>query len=341
MKINSKSIILIHLLFSISFCFDELRDSTDIDGNKFHSKEKAYKMYLQNNTINNILFGHYGFLYGVGFGGNAILRGNTPFEANTIWLFTPLFAGTLINITANDFLNNINIKQNKKIDKNLYFKSFYISPDISSIKHFKAEGDKWTAEVLKTNTSFDYPAIGYRTGRISEKYGYDFEMALLAHHTIKQKVYYNFNGEIYNEEANSYVELPSTMEIDLPSHFLMLHSLFTGLNFYYNLPEFGFRPYIGFGAGLLLNSVQSQYPGPANLVQNENNFTLDDMSFNWGYHLITGFRYLKSDSFYYLELRPTFHNYKYNSGSGKLTEVDQFLLQSVQFQIGIGKNLFK
>ncbi len=342
MRINMKSVTFIYLLLSVSFCYEALNDSTEINNKEVYNAEKAYKTYLQNNIISNLIFGHYGFMYGVGIGGNSILAGDKPFKANTLWLITPIFAGTFINLTTNDYIKNfLKVKQNKKINKNIYFKSFFIGPDISSINRFKAEGDLWTAEVIKTNTSFDYPTIGFRTGKISKKYGYDFEMALLAHHTTKQKVYYNFNGQIFNEEANSYVELPSTMEVDLPSHFLMLHSLYSGLNIYFNLPEFGFRPYIGFGAGLLFNSIQSQYSGPANLVQSKNNFALDNLSFNLGYHLITGFRYVKSNSFYYLELRPTFHNFEYNSGSGKLSEVDRFVLQSFQFQIGIGKNLFK
>ena len=168
----------------------------------------------------------------------------------------------------------------------------------------------------------------------------DFEMSLLAHHTLKQKAYYNFNGQIYNEDYNMYVDLPPALDIDLPTHFLMLHSMYMGINAYYVLPNFGVTPYIGAGGGALLNSIQSQYPGPANLVQENGALALDEMELNWGYHAMVGFRYMREKYFYYVELRPTFHNFKYESGSGRLKEHDQFVLESFQIQLGVGKNIF-
>ena len=158
----------------------------------------------------------------------------------------------------------------------------------------------------------------------------DFEMSLLAHHTLKQTAYYNFEDEI-----NKVV-----LEIDLPTHFLMLHSMYMGINAYYVLPNFGVTPYIGAGGGALLNSIQSQYPGPANLVQEDGALALDEMELNWGYHGMVGFRYMREKSFYYVELRPTFHNFQYESGLGRLKEHDQFVLQSFQIQLGVGKNIF-
>jgi hypothetical protein len=90
----------------------------------------------------------------------------------------------------------------------------------------------------------------------------------------------------------------------------------------------------------LLNSIQSQYPGPANLVQENGALALDEMELNWGYHGMVGFRYMREKYFYYVELRPTFHNFKYESGSGRLKEHDQFVLESFQIQLGVGKNIF-
>jgi len=168
----------------------------------------------------------------------------------------------------------------------------------------------------------------------------DFEMSLLAHHTLEQTAYYNFQGQIYNEDYNMYVDLPPALNIDLPTHFLMLHSMYMGINAYYVLPNFGVTPYIGAGGGALLNSIQSQYPGPANLVQEAGSLALDEMELNWGYHGMVGFRYMREKYFYYVELRPTFHNFKYESGSGRLKEHDQFVLQSFQIQLGVGKNIF-
>jgi hypothetical protein len=97
---------------------------------------------------------------------------------------------------------------------------------------------------------------------------------------------------------------------------------------------------VGAGAGILLNSIQSQYPGPANLAQQDGTLALDEIDMNLGYHGLFGFRYMRQKSFYYVEFRPTIHNFEYSSGSGRLKEHDQFILQSFQIQLGIGKNLF-
>ena len=210
------------------------------------------------------------------------------------------------------------------------------------IKDFNAKGDDgmWSADVIKAKTGTDYPPLGYRTGFSTSSFGMDFEMSLLAHHTLEQKAYYNFQGQIYNEDYNVYVDLPTSLEIDLPTHFLMLHSMYMGINAYYVLPNFGVTPYIGAGGGVLLNSIQSQYPGPANLAQEDGALALDEMELNWGYHGMVGFRYMREKSFYYVELRPTFHNFQYESGLDRLKEHDQFVLQSFQIQLGVGKNIF-
>ena len=116
--------------------------------------------------------------------------------------------------------------------------------------------------------------------------------------------------------------------------------MYMGINAYYVLPNFGITPYIGAGGGMLMNSIQSQYPGPANLVQEDGALALDEMELNWGYHGMVGFRYLREKYFYYVELRPTIHNFQYESGLGLLREHDQFILQLFQIQLGVGKNIF-
>jgi len=306
------------------------------------TQKKVFKKYLKSILPANMFFGPYAFIYGVAIGGRAIVDGDSPLKANTKWLVAPLLAGYLIQVTNSDIKTNVLKKPTDDNNSTLYYNIVYIGPDISSIKDFNAKGDDgmWSANVIEANTGTDYPPLGYRTGFSTSSFGLDFEMSLLAHHTLEQKAYYNFEGQIYNKDYNMYVDLPTSMEIDLPTHFLMLHSMYMGINAYYVLPNFGVTPYIGAGGGALLNSIQSQYPGPANLVQEDEALALDEMDLNWGYHGMVGFRYMREKSFYYVELRPTFHNFQYESGLDRLKEHDQFVLQSFQIQLGVGKNIF-
>ena len=306
------------------------------------TQKKVFKEYLKIILPANMFFGPYAFIYGVTIGGQAIVDGDPPLKANTKWLVAPLLAGALIQMKTLEIKKYVLKKPTDDDNSTLYYNILYVGPDISSIKDFNAKGDdgKWSANVIEAETGTDYPPLGYRTGFSTSSFGVDFEMSLLAHHTLEQKAYYNFEGQIYNEDYNVYVDLPTSMEIDLPTHFLMLHSMYIGINAYYVLPNFGVTPYIGAGGGLLLNSIQSQYPGPANLAQEDGALALDEMELNWGYHGMVGFRYMREKSFYYVELRPTFHNFQYESGSGRLKEHDQFVLQSFQIQLGVGKNIF-
>ena len=306
------------------------------------TQKKVFKKYLKSILPANMFFGPYAFLYGVTIGGQAIVDGDSPLKANTKWLVAPLVAGVLIQQANSDIKTNILKKPTDDDNSTLYYNIFYVGPDISSIKDFNAKGDdrRWSANVIEAKTGTDYPPLGYRTGFSTSSFGMDFELSLLAHHTLEQRAYYEFQGQIYNEEYNVYVDLPPALDIDLPTHFLMLHSMYMGINAYYVLPNFGVTPYIGAGGGVLLNSIQSQYPGPANLVQEDGALALDEMELNWGYHGMVGFRYMREKSFYYVELRPTFHNFQYESGLGRLKEHDQFVLQSFQIQLGVGKNIF-
>ena len=306
------------------------------------TQKKVFKKYLKSILPANMFFGPYAFLYGVTIGGQAIVDGDSPLKANTKWLVAPLLAGLLIQQNTSEIKTNVLKKPTDDDNSTLYYNIVYVGPDISSIKDFNAKGDdgKWSANVIEAETGTDYPPLGYRTGFSTSSFGMDFEMSLLAHHTLEQKAYYEFQGQIYNEDYNVYVDLPPALNIDLPSHFLMLHSMYMGINAYYVLPNFGVTPYIGAGGGVLLNSIQSQYPGPANLVQEDGALALDEMELNWGYHGMVGFRYMREKSFYYVELRPTIHNFQYESGLGRLKEHDEFELQSFQIQLGVGKNIF-
>ena len=306
------------------------------------TQKKVFKKYLKSILPANMFFGPYAFLYGVTIGGQAIVDGDSPLKANTKWLVAPLVAGVLIQQANSDIKTNILKKPTDDDNSTLYYNIFYVGPDISSIKDFNARGDdrRWSANVIKAETGTDYPPLGYRTGFSTSSFGMDFEMSLLAHHTLEQRAYYEFQGQIYNEDYNVYVDLPPALNIDLPSHFLMLHSMYMGINAYYVLPNFGITPYIGAGGGVLLNSIQSQYPGPANLVQEDGALALDEMELNWGYHGMVGFRYMREKSFYYVEFRPTIHNFQYESGLNLLKEHDEFVLRSFQIQLGVGKNIF-
>ena len=230
------------------------------------TQKKVFKKYLEFILPANMFFGPYAFFLGVTIGGWGIVDGDSPLTANTKWLAAPLLAGALIQLNTSEIKTTVLKKPMDDDNSTLYYNIVYVGPDISSIKDFNAKGDdgKWSANVVEAKTGTDYPPLGYRTGFSTRSFGMDFEMSLLAHHTLKQTAYYNFEGRIYNEDANMYIDLPTSMEIDLPSHFLMLHSMYMGINAYYVLPNFGVTPYIGAGGGALLNSIQSQYPGPAN-----------------------------------------------------------------------------
>ena len=43
-----------------------------------------------------------------------------------------------------------------------------------------------------------------------------------------------------------------------------------------------FTPYLGVGGGVLLNSVQSEYPGPADLAREDGSLALDEMGLSYG-----------------------------------------------------------
>ena len=92
---------------------------------------------------------------------------------------------------------------------------------------------------------------------------------------------------------------------------------------------------------MLLNSVQSEYPGPANLARQDGSLALDEMGLSYGAHAFFGLRHMKENFFYYVEIRPTIHKFELESGTRENKSKDQFDLESIQFQIGIGRNIFQ
>ncbi len=329
---------LIKILLLISCCFAQLDKNID---NRFFEKESnftkksIYKQYLYQALPGYLFFGPYSFMYGVSLGGSAISKGDSPLKANTLWLSTPLLAGLLVHLASKDLTNNTLAKPTyKDYSSTFYYNIYFISPDISSIQNirFKALDSSWDAKIDEVPSDFDYPSLGFRTGFMSERYGVDYEMSLIEHHTSEKKIIYE-----YNSLETGIVPL----EQKIPSHFYMLHSMYMGLNTYCVLPDFFMTPYLGVGGGVLLNSVQSEYPGPADLARENGSLALDEMGLSYGVHAFFGLRYMKENLFYYLEIRPSIHNFELESGSIGNKSKDKFDLQLIQFQFGIGQNIFK
>ena len=297
-------------------------------------KKELFPKYVSNIIPAYLFFGPYSFMYGVSLGATSIVNGDSPFIANTKWLATPVIAGLLINLATKESRRAI-LNQDVKDDLSdaFYYNMYFIAPDISSIKDVKfvSTNGQWNANILEVNSSFDFPAFGFRTGFFNKKYGIDYEMSISEHHTPKQDVYFQYNTSLGGIQDN----------VELPSHFYMLHHMFMGLNLYFTLPKIIVTPYAGIGGGILLNSVQSEYPGPADLVRKEGSLALDAMEINLGYHGFLGFRFIRNNSFYYLELRPTLHSFDIESGTSDNRSNDTFNLESFQVQIGIGQSLFK
>ena len=299
------------------------------------TKKSIYKQYLSQALPGYLFFAPYSFMYGVALGGSAISRGDSPLKANTLWLSTPLLAGFLVHAASKDIINNTLAKPTTQDHSStFYYNIYFVGPDISSIQNinFQALNSSWNAKIDEVPSGFDYPSLGFRTGFMTEKYGIDYEMSLIAHHTTEKNVIYE-----YNSPETGIIPL----EQKIPSHFYMLHSMFIGANTYYVLPSFFITPYLGVGAGVLLNSVQSEYPGPADLARQDGSLALDEMGWSYGAHAFFGFRHMKENLFYYLEIRPTIHKFTLESGSQQNKSEDKFDLELTQFQIGIGRNIFK
>ena len=329
---------LVKILLLISFSYAQLsRNINDPNFGKEASftKKSIYKQYLSQALPGYLFFGPYSFMYGVSLGGSAISRGESPFKANTFWLATPLLAGALVHLASKDLINNTLAKPtHEDYSSTFYYNIYFVSPDISSIQNisFKALDSSWDAKIDEVPSGFDYPSLGFRTGFMTEQYGVDYEMSLIEHHTSEKNIIYE-----YNSPATGIVPL----EQKIPSHFYMLHSMYMGINTYYVLPNFFITPYLGVGGGVLMNSVQSEYPGPADLAREDGSLALDEMGLSYGAHAFLGFRHVKENLFYYFEIRPAVHKFDLESGSIENKSKDKFDLELIQFQIGIGQNIFK
>ena len=339
MRRFSNLVVTIIIIYNFCISQNNTNDSLEKTKNKTYTKKQVFTQYITNSLPAYLFFGPYSYLYGVNLGGQSIVKGEKPSVANTKWLATPVIAGFLIRLATKDIIKEVLKKEiTNDNSSTFYYNIYYTAPDISSIKDIEfvsIEGSSkffngWDANIAEVTSSYDFPAFGYRSGFTTVKYGLDYEMSISEHHTQQQDVFFQYNSNLGGVQDN----------VRLPSHFYMLHHMFMGINAYYVLPEVILTPYIGIGGGVLLNSVQSEYPGPADLVRQEGSLALDAMDMNIGYHGFFGLRYMRDYSFYYLEFRPTLHSFDIESGSQGNRSNDTFKLQSFQIQLGIGKSIF-
>jgi len=230
--------------------------------------------------------------------------------------------------------------RNGEIERWKFYRTIFSGTSVSDIINFESESifegangsPQWTASTPEVNTVMTFPAMGYRLGAHGTRFGGEFETSIVSHHTDKQTVTYDASGEING--------IPIQIgQVEIPDRFLMLHSFSMGANFYTWLPDIGVKPYVGFGGRILLNSVQSQFKSPADLIQQTGGLALDSITFGWGFNAIFGLRLPISDiNFLFAEFRPTRYRFKYESGSSQLQTNDRFTLQSFEFQVGLGIN---
>ena len=286
----------------------------------------------------------YYFLWGVTLGGNALTQGVSPKMATNVWAGFSLTGMALSWVVSGaitqDYRDRLGSGPGSgKPGALRFYRVLFAGASTASILDFRAESTfdeadgqpQWKASTPEVKTATTFPAIGHRLGFSGRRWGGEFEISVVSHHTIKQTVSYDAEGVIY---GNIPIQLDT---VEIPDRFLMLHSLSMGANFYVWLPRVGVRPYVGLGGRLLLNSVQSQYPGPADLTLQTGKLALDSMNRGWGFHALVGFRApLSSETFLYVEYRPARHYFGYKSGSGQLRERDRFTLQIFEIQLGLG-----
>jgi len=313
------------------------------------AQRAAARTLLVNTVILDAYFAPYAFMWGLSLAGGAIARGESPERANLIWAGASI-GGMALSWMASSGISNEMQKFLKAGDsepgtaRTKYYRIFSGGLSTASILDFQAKSvvtssdgeSQWTAGAAEVNTASSFPALGRRIGMSNRRWGGEFETSMVAHHTTAQTVFYDASGEIWVPALNATVPL-TLSDVDLPDRYLMLHSLFMGANIYVWLPKVKVEPYVGVGAGLLFNSVQSQYPGPANLVQEVGSLALDVTRVGYGLRALLGIRAnLSETKFIFAEFRPARFYYAYESGTSYLKENDSFTLQIFEAQIGLG-----
>ncbi|MCH7498290.1 MAG: hypothetical protein IH971_10620 [Candidatus Marinimicrobia bacterium] len=312
------------------------------------SSKAAFKELLLSTVIAEAYLAPYTFIWGVTLGGSAITQDEGPERATATWIGISL-AGLglgwfMTDQIAKEYVTILRTaSQRAEPGSWRFYRLVGAGVSTASIIDFEAESiytgeqssPQWTAGTAEVNTATTFPALGYRIGGSGGRWGGEFEASLVSHHTKEQTVTYDAEGYVVVPGIGRVpIEIGS---VDIPDRFLMLHSLSMGATFYAWLPKVIVRPYVGLGGRLLLNSVQSQYPGPANLTLEEGSLALDSMTLGWGLHALFGVRAPLADKkFLYAEFRPARHYFAYESGSGFLQERDNFTLQIFEFQLGLG-----
>jgi len=313
---------------------------------KSKTEKSAFKGLIRQTILTSSFLGGYFFIAGTAIGGSEIGAGGDPRKATAKWAATSL-TGMFFSV----YIANSTIKSYREMNKpvssignqkwNVYH-SIFAGVNLANINNYESKStfkgsdgsSQWSANTPEVKTAMTFPVMGYRLGANGTRFGGEFEISIVSNHTNRQTVSYDAVGEIYVSDVGDYVPLQIS-QVEIPDRFLMLHSYTLGGNFYTWLPNIGVKPYIGIGVRLLLNSVQSQYKGPADLIQQKHELALDSKTLGWGFSAIFGFRLpISGTNHLFAEFRPTRHYFTYESGANKLRSKDHFTLQSFDFQMG-------
>ena len=301
------------------------------------TRQKAFSLIIKNTLINQAYLSTYFFMAGNSFQGRALSLGKSPTEATIQWVSASVvglglsyFTTKTLSQEYEDILSSGD--RNEISNEPRYYQYIYTGGSIANITDFKAESmtagsdgnPLWIATTPKVKTSLSFPSLGYGFGVSGKRLVREFETSLVSHYTVEQDV--------------SYDAIPIPIgTIALPDRFFLINSLTMGVNVNYWLPEIGVKPYIGLGGRMLINNIQSQYPGPGDLTQSKGDLELDSSTLNWGFHASVGVRFtLSNNRFLYAEFRPLRHYFDYESGTDTAKEKDQFTFEIFEFRLGMG-----
>ena len=301
------------------------------------TRQKAFSLIIKNTLINQAYLSTYFFMAGNSFQGRALSLGKSPTKATIQWVSASVvglglsyFTTKTLSQEYEDILSSGD--RNEISNEPRYYQYIYTGGSIANITDFKAESmtagsdgnPLWIATTPKVKTSLSFPSLGYGFGVSGKRLVREFETSLVSHYTVEQDV--------------SYDAIPIPIgTIALPDRFFLINSLTMGVNVNYWLPEIGVKPYVGLGGRMLINSIQSQYPGPGDLTQSKGDLELDSITLNWGFHASVGVRStLSNKRFLYAEFRPLRHYFDYESGKATGKEKDQFTFEIFEFRLGMG-----